>query len=303
MYPLHSSSLNYKSSYHSLYLRVRQLIKNYIYFLGLSLGFILAGCDGLPPIQRNSGMHSSKRGEFISRLHEEEFKIPAAEKKVVPSYPWEKKLVGGFPIITKEYFRCKGECNHSAKLIEQGAGHTSICDCGGIEEHSLPTLNQKEFIYPILIDLLNYIQAQANKPVIITSGHRCPMHNRYNDPSPASQYSKHMIGAEVNFYVKGLERQPERIIDWLQAYFKQNQTYAGLHEYLEFKRWDKKSDVSTPPWYNKEVFIKLYKPNEGRNFDNQHAYPYIAIQVRYDRNRNERVEYSWERAFNHYLRW
>jgi hypothetical protein len=62
------------------------------------------------------------------------------------------------------------------------------------------------------------------------------------------------------------------------------------------------SDVSTPPWYNKEILIKLYLKNEGRDFDNRHPYPYVSIQVRFDRELNEKVVCSWQKAFNGYKR-
>ena len=60
--------------------------------------------------------------------------------------------------------------------------------------------------------------------------------------------------------------------------------------------------ILTAPWYNKEIFIKLYKKKEGRNFDNRHPYPYISIQVRFDTELNERVIYSWDKAYKNYLR-
>ena len=86
---------------------------------------------------------------------------------------------------------------------------------------------------------------KKKKQVVITSGHRCPEHNRYNDPLPKNQYSKHMIGAEVSFYVKGLEKNPEEVVVLLQEYFKQNPDYQKLPEYQEFKRWEKlDSDIS-----------------------------------------------------------
>ncbi len=245
-----------------------------------------------------------QRGEYIGRLHNEYVQISSPEKKVIPPYPWKAKKVANFPKITKEHFRCRGKYTNPDKYIQQGGESLYLQDCGGIEQHSLPLRNQKEFIYPILINLLNYVQAKEKKQVVITSGHRCPEHNRYNDPLPKNQYSKHMIGAEVSFYVKGLEKNPEEVVVLLQEYFKQNPDYQKLPEYQEFKRWEKlDSDISILPWYNKEIFIKLYKENEGRNSDNDHAYPYLSIQVRYDRLLNDRVAYSWDKAFNQYWRW
>jgi hypothetical protein len=43
---------------------------------------------------------------------------------------------------------------------------------------------------------------------------------------------------------------------------------------------------------NKEILIKFYMPNEGRNADNRHPFPYLSIQVRFDRETNMRVAYS-----------
>lgn len=267
----------------------------------LCIAFILNGCD---VSQEDSSKLTTRRGEYIGRMHDEFLEITPLEKREFQSYPWAKKHIGNFSKITKEHFRCKGECLNPNIPISQPGGTIYICDCEGIRQHSLPVRNQREFIYPILIQLLNYVQTKTEKQVVITSGHRCPCHNRYVDPSPKNQYSKHMMGAEVDFYVRGMENSPEKIIALLQAYFKENASYEGLAEYREFQRWEKSDcDVSTQPWYNKEVFIKLYRANEGRNCDNGHAYPYIALQVRHDRELNARVAYSWEQAFNNYWRY
>ncbi|MGZ3632993.1 MAG: D-Ala-D-Ala carboxypeptidase family metallohydrolase [Parachlamydiaceae bacterium] len=256
------------------------------------------------PFYSEDKVSSIRRGEYISRMHDEKVIIPSQEKKEIRPYPWKCLTIGNYPKITKEHFRCKGCDRNPDKYIEQGNGVVLVKDCGGIEQHSLPLRENKEFIYPILIHLLNYVQLKLEKPVVITSGHRCPDHNRYNDPLPKSQFSKHMVGGEVSFYVRGLEEEPEKVIALLQEYFQENEEYQGQLEYLSFKRWERSNtDVSTQPWYNKEIFIKLYKAIEGRNFDNSHSYPYIAIQVRYDRALKENVSYSWDKAFRTYWRW
>ena len=55
-------------------------------------------------------------------------------------------------------------------------------DCGGPEKHSLPLREKKEFyLHSILIILLNYLQIQTGKRVVITCGHCCPEHNAYLD--------------------------------------------------------------------------------------------------------------------------
>lgn len=113
-----------------------------------------------------------------------------------------------------------------------------------------------------------------------------------------------MIGAEVSFYVQGMEEKPEIVIKLLQDYYKDNEKYKGQKDYEGFKVFDKgKTDVSTLPVFNKEIFIKLYKKKEGRNFDNRHPYPYISIQVRFDRDLNGQVVYSWDKANRNYHRY
>jgi hypothetical protein len=311
MNPLHIPPYNLKNLYHNAVLHgrqkqtqnswIRSVLNSPFWTFLCCIALVLSGCD--ISLEKSPTL-STRRGEYISRMHDEHLEIPSLEKKEPNSYPWERKLVGNFPKITKEHFRCKGKCLNPNKPIPQPGGPIYITDCEGITQHSLPVRNQKEFIFPILIELLNYVQAKTEKQVIITSGHRCQCHNRYVDSSQKNEFSKHMTGAEVDFYVQGMENSPEKVVYLLQAYFQENQHYQGLAEYREFQRWEKTDcDITTAPWYNKEVFIKLCKSHEGRNFDNAHPHPYIVLQVRYDRDRKERVMYSWEEAFHNYWRY
>lgn len=214
----------------------------------------------------------------------------------VPAF-WEKSTQS-VQEITKEYFRCKGNGLNPIKSEIVRGEVVRYSDCGG--QHSLPLREGKESVYPILIELMNYIQKKHQKRLVITSGHRCPEHNAYVDPSPDNQYSKHQIGAEVAFYVQGLESRPEAILETIFSYYQER--YNHDKDYI-FKRYEKETNVSSPPWMNKEIFIKLNKAHEGRNGDNRHPYPYITIQVRYDRDKNERVAYSWDQAFGKYHRY
>lgn len=245
-----------------------------------------------------------QRAEYIYRKHNEfQFSLQEPKQTVPPTYSWKKSNHGNQTAVTKEYFRCKGSSLNPCHHVAQKEEILHQFDCGGVEKHSLPLRSGKEFIYPILIDLLNYIQTKTNKRVVITSGHRCPDHNTYVDPSPGNQYSKHTLGAAVSFYVQGLENNPQLIIDYIREYYKERSCYQGLKAYQDFQRYAKESDVTTQPWFNKEIFIKLYSKGEGRNFDNRHPYPYIDIQVRYDRDLNENVNYSWDNARRNYLRY
>jgi hypothetical protein len=258
----------------------------------------------------NSGCSSSKtaepaqlKGEYIYRLEEDRFidTLPAQLVKR-ERYPWEEGEAGAFPKITKEFFRCRGSSLNPVQIIQKEKEVVRYYDCGGPQKHSLPLRDGKEFIYPILIDLLNAIQRQTGKRVVITSGHCCPEHFSYMDQAPKNQSSKHTIGAEVDFYVQGMESQPEALLDLLFAYYRDTPRYAGNKDYQEFKRYEK-SELSTKPWYNKEIFIKMVKKNEGRDFDNRHPYPYLSIQVRYDFDKQENVTYSWDKAFHNFHRW
>lgn len=244
------------------------------------------------------------KGEYIYRKHDEYvFNPESPVKNVIEPYPWERGNSGKYARITKEYFRCKGSSLNPLKIVTVKDEIQRLYDCGGSEKHSLPLRNNKEFIYPILINLANYVQTKTGKRVVITCGHRCPEHNAYSDPAPSNQYSKHMIGAEMSFYVQGMEESPEKVIKMLQEYYKETPKYKDLKEYQEFKRWEKGDvDVSTPPWYNKEIFIKLHKKKENRNFDNRHPYPYISVQVRYDMDTQEKIIYTWDKAFHNYHR-
>lgn len=244
-------------------------------------------------------------GEFIYREEGEfHFRPEPSQPAGRDPYPWEEGKVGPFPKITKEYFRCKGSLLNPPKNELRHGERLTLTDCGGADKHSLPLRNNKEGVYPILIDLLNWIQSKTKKRVVITSGHRCPEHNTYVDPSPHNQTSKHMIGAEVSFYVQGLEDRPEALVKLVQDYYLQDPQTRQDKKYTEFKRYEKEdTDVSTPPWMNHEIFIKIFKKKEGRDFDNRHPYPYLSLQVRTDRDTGERVNYTWDKAYNNYLRY
>ena len=218
----------------------------------------------------------------------------AVEAESLPSYPWEGPGKGKISPITKDYFRCRGsDLNPPIPVLKDGKVIENIFDCRGALSHSLPIRHEKEFIYPILIELVNEVQAAIGKPVIITSGHRCPVHNRYVDAEAANMASKHQIGAEVAFYVAGLEHNPDVVLNTILAFYRSAPRYASAgKDYTQFERYDKETDVSTKPWMNKEVFIKLYLPHEGRNADNRHPFPYLSVQVRFDRETNMRVAYS-----------
>ena len=263
---------------------------------------LLQGCSNSSSSLPSS---SSLNGEYVFRLHDESFvEVEPMVSLKRAAYPWEEDRHCNYPKITKDFFRCKGSSLNPVHLVQTEKEIVRYYDCGGPQKHSLPLRDQKEFIYPILVDLLNHIQAKTGKRVVITCGHCCPDHNLYVDPSPSHHVSKHMLGAEVDFYVQGMEQQLEKIIELIFAYYREQSKYQGLKDFEEFKRYEKEDpNVANQPWYNKEIFIKLFKKNEGRDFDNRHPYPYICLQVRHDWDLDEKVTYSWDKAFRNFHRW
>ncbi len=213
----------------------------------------------------------------------------APGKVMISPYSWQDQHVRP-PRITKEWFQCKGSCKNPSYVLE-GATYE---DCGGSHEHSLPKQEGKEHIYPILLDLLNHIQYKTGKKIIITSGHRCPRHNAYVDPSLKNRSAKHQIGAQVDFYVEGLENRPMKIVRVIQDYYKKHHQTKNQKKYTNFRRSSGGTGVSI--WSNQEVSIAIYPEKKGRNKDNTHPYPYLSCEVLFDKKRDAPVSYTWEKA-------
>lgn len=271
-------------------------------YLGACLGLLFTSCNDQSSESASSYQHP--KGEFIYRKHDETtYSIPPPRFQSRDPYVWETDPSNQLPLITKEHFRCNGNILNPPRCIVVKGEKQFLADCGGATKHSLPIRNGKEFIFPVLIELLNHIQQKTQKKVVVTSGHRCPDHNTYVDETIENCSSKHMIGAEVSFYIEGLQEHPDIALDAIQHYYKSHALYSQQKDYTDFKRYEKGNTcTSVLPWYNKEVFIKVFQRNEGRNLDNSHPYPYISIQVRHDRDNNERVVYSWEKATKNYFR-
>jgi hypothetical protein len=270
----------------------RDLISNARFILLLFILSSLVGCSGLEKSEQKKIRQHNLIIMPIERQEDEElFPFPKIEVHKYDAYPWESKHIGSHLRITKEFFRCRGNILNPPIQIHKFKELVYHFDCGGIEQHSLPIKNGKEFIYPILIDLLNHIQKTTGKKIVITCGHRCPIHNLYADASKTAQSSKHLIGAEVDFYVEGFEHNPTAIVDVLQEYYSS-----------PFQRSSQFSNASTPSWYNKEIAITVYHSIEGRDLDNHHSYPYLSIQVRYDKEHRRPVYFNWHQAYNGYLK-
>ena len=258
--------------------------KNQIVLLCILISLI--GCSNFGHLEQKK---ARKRNLVINSIKRQEneilFPFPKTQQKKRKSYPWESKYIGENRRITEEFFRCRGGMIYSPVHI-----HHFHLDCRGIEAHSLPIKGEKEFIYPILIKLLNHIQEKTGKKVIITCGHCCPAHRLYAKPLTA-QTSKHLIGAEVDFYVEGFENSPAAIIEILERYFN-----------APFERCKKCSRSETSTWQNKEISITLFDSKGGRDLDNSHPYPYLSIQVLYDMEQSQAVHFNWKQAYHGFLK-
>lgn len=255
-------------------------------FQFLAIALLLSGCSGIERSENEKTRRRNCKGEYVYRKHNE-FAHAIVSPKFTPRtpYPWE----GSLPRITKEFFRCKGnQANPPALHASDPTNPILQNDCEG-SRHGLPIFKGEEGVYPILIELLNEVQKKTGKRVVITSGHRCPVHNTYIDPSKENRVSKHQIGAEVDFYVQGMEGSP---LDVVQILIDSYKGQRGLENFQKFEK----------SWQNKEICIKLRTSSEGRNGDNQHPYPYLSLQVRWDRQSLELVSYEWKRAHLEYPR-
>lgn len=264
---------------------------------------LLTSCSGFERSEQEKIRKKNCKGEYIYRNQNDIFApIAPPEHLARTPYPWENEA--SLPRITKEFFRCKGNLLNVPYIdTSDPEKPLSLTDCDGSSRHGLPIIFGKENVYPILPELLNYLQKKTGRRAIITCGHRCPTHNTYSDPTKENRTSKHQIGAEVDFYIQGMEDQPLEIVALIMHYYQENPSYKNQKEWTTFDRYDRPdSRVSIKPWLNKEVYIKIYQRDEGRDIDNRHPYPYLSIQVRYDRDKKERVIFNWEKASRGYPR-
>lgn len=253
--------------------------------------FLLAVCGITNLVYASDGVY----GEYIFRKQGQQLFSPTPPALVAPpTYPWQEREEKRCK-ITKEFFRCKGDMLHPPNRFGKQSPIQEQYDCAGT--HSLPLRNGKEYVYPLLLELLNYLADATKNKVVITSGHRCPQHHAYVTASVLELFSKHMIAAQVTFYIQGMEDEPIAVVELLQSYFATNHQYRGKKGYHPFERYDKELEGSSfLPWCNKEIFIKVFTENEGRNKDNNHPYPYIDMQVRIDVDTGCRITPSWQQA-------
>ncbi|MBI4395746.1 MAG: DUF882 domain-containing protein [Elusimicrobia bacterium] len=154
-------------------------------------------------------------------------------------------------------FLCHGQAGRTVK--HEGAVYE---DCAGGH-------GPEGGIEPALLSLLNRFQEEAGKQLVVTSGYRCEPHNLYSwaavvrktgNEKDVSRQSYHRAGAAADFYVEGVRE--------LKAYREYQAKLASLSKTLHGRK------LPVPA-----VWTRLYAPDEVRDPDNRHAYPYIHVHL------------------------
>ena len=221
----------------------------------------LTACSGLEQSEREKARRRNCKGEYIYR-NKGDFFYPIAAPASRPPRALSLGIGVQSPPHHQGIFPLQRQLPESSHVDPSDPAKPLPCsDCEGSRRHGLPIIQGKEGVYPILLDLLNYLQKKTGKRVIITCGHRCPAHNTYSDPS-RKPHSKHQIGAEVDFYVQGMEERPQEIAGLLMQYYQETPSTKTTRNSLNSSAM-RKPDTEIQPWMNKEIFIKLYQ-KKGR---------------------------------------
>ncbi len=261
-----------------------------IYYTLLLLMMLASACSGFEQSEkRRIRQCNEKEGKIFRLSGESLFSFAPIERKELEIYPWEVRESLEFPRITKEFFRCHGSQHHPHKVVESENKEIEIYDCNGIDEHGLVMKGGKEYVHTCFLELLNMLQDTFHQRVVITSGHRCPKHDRFINGYGKEKVTSYQIGAAVDFYVEGQEENSYRVIEKVMNFFCR----------------DKKSQFTKKGedcWRNHEVIITLNPKTTPRNDDNLHPYPYITIELRYDREDKKPIVPTWRQAHYGYKR-
>lgn len=249
---------------------------------------LLASCSDTKSHVEKRRMKNNQTEEKIYRHSTEYYykKEPFTLVKKDP-YPWENE--SPFPKITINSLRCRGDRSHPILKHLQG----EFEDCNGMYEHGLPYVDHEEFVYPVLLTLLNKVQNVFNKQVVVVSGHRCPKHHLYITLG-SSKLSKYMIGARVDFTVIGMEDQGELIIEKIKEFYSEDE-----EKFCHFKK--EVDSTGTVIWSNQEIRLFITKEGEHNVIDKK-KHPVVTIDVCFDRKKNEPVYLDWNQAYSGYIR-
>lgn len=101
---------------------------------------------------------------------------------------------------------------------------------------------ENKFDAMYVFKFLNGLRNSVGKPIIITSGYRCPVHNKEIGGSP---HSTHVKGIAVDFYIKGVDWNAQKAIvvnAWIKyILLKGIPLRLGIYEDKKFFHIDEKA--------------------------------------------------------------
>lgn len=256
------------------------------------LAICLVGCSGLEQSEQEQIRKVNAKVDPITRFSDEHFyQISFPEKKTEKRAGLKES--SSIKKIDKEHFRCKGSLSNKPVVSLEGK---TLNDCEGAYKHSLPIRREKEFIYPALIEVLNFIQNRLSKKVVVLSGHRCIDHLRYvkQDYTPLS--FKSLVGAEVRFYVEGAENQLDSIVSAIFSYY--DLFFPKDKQMVSFT-----SSPENKVYENKELIVRLIEPNHPEIEEHALSFPYCQIELKFDRELNKKISAKLEDGLSAYYRW
>ncbi len=155
--------------------------------------------------------------------------------------------------------RCTGG---EVTLFERGAP-VVYRDCAKGERHTRAMAKE-------IVALVEKLRCRFGERVVVTSGYRSWRHNLYSwavlaaekgSGNEVSRKSKHMEGKAVDFHVRGLS-------------YLQHKELSG-----QLRRWA--GLLERPLRGSRQaIWSRVYRPEEGRDPDNRHGFPYIHVELR-----------------------
>lgn len=195
------------------------------------------------------------------------------------TYPWEISLPCGIESITINDFRCKGSVSHKKKASKGRSTSVYIMDCNS-ESHSLPLRGGKEYVFPVLIDMCNYVQQELKSCVKIAAGHRCDAHSRYQLASLRNVGSRHRACALVTLYVENCSDTPEKVVDSIASFlasdcYKRDNIFKTSCKYIH-------QGTKNARLTSKEFDVGIASQEALQDSEHLSAPYYITIKVLYD---------------------
>lgn len=222
---------------------------------------------------------SDKKSTTISKTYDIQkdftptnFILPYELPQKKPTYPWNT-CYPRFLSLTKYSFQCPGTNPEANIPLHQ--------KCLGALHHGLPLVNGKEYIYPRLIDLLNFLQKENKEKIMVIRGHLCP--KAFSLLDPKEQHEKYLIGAMVK--VSSQVNWEKNLSTLVKKFYDKKKEEDPLYEI----------GSSTYPitFINQEFKFIIY-PSLLTNI--------MEIEVLYDKEKDSRINFT-EEDIQNYLRY